>query len=92
LIQTLGYLSQFLHGATQVTRANEARRGDFAAAVRSEHQAILKAIQAGNPAEARQAAAAHMGNAIARIRKADPVFWTQEGERLAQPLVKGLRG
>jgi GntR family transcriptional repressor for pyruvate dehydrogenase complex len=81
-----------LHGATQVTRANEARRGDFAAAVRSEHQAILKAIQAGNPAEARQAAAAHMGNAIARIREADPVFWTQEGERLAQPLVKGLRG
>ena len=92
LIQTLGYLSQFLHGATQVTRANEARRGDFAAAVRSEHQAILKAIQAGNPTEARQAAAAHMGNAITRIRKADPVFWAQEGERLAQPLVKGLRG
>lgn len=92
LIQTLSYLSQFLHGATQVTRANEARRGDFAAAVRSEHQAILQAVQAGDPILARQAAAAHMGNAIARIRKADPVFWTQEGERLAQPLVKGLRG
>lgn len=92
LIQTLGYLSQFLHGATQVTRANEARRGDFAAAVRSEHQAILQAVQAGDPIQARQAAAAHMGNAIGRIRKADPAFWVQEGERLAQSLVKGLQG
>jgi GntR family transcriptional repressor for pyruvate dehydrogenase complex len=92
LIQTLGYLGQFLHGATQVTRANEARRGDFAAAVRSEHQAILQAVRAGDPVQARQAAAAHMGNAIGRIRKADPAFWVQEGERLAQPLVKGLLG
>ena len=92
LIQTLSYLSQFLHGATQVTRANEARRGDFAAAVRSEHLAILQAVQAGDPERAREAAFAHMGNAIGRIRKADPVFWVQEGERLAQPLVKGLQG
>ena len=92
LIQTLGYLSQFLHGATQVTRANEARRGDFTAAVRSEHQAILQAVRAGDSSQARQVAAAHMGNAIGRIRKADPAFWVQEGERLAQPLVKGLQG
>jgi GntR family transcriptional repressor for pyruvate dehydrogenase complex len=60
--------------------------------VRSEHEAILQAVQAGDPILARQAAAAHMGNAIARIRKADPAFWVQEGERLAQTLVKGLRG
>jgi GntR family transcriptional repressor for pyruvate dehydrogenase complex len=33
-----------------------------------------------------------MGNAITRIQSADPAFWLQEGERLAQPLVKGLRG
>lgn len=92
LIQTLGYLSQFVHGATRVTRANEARRGDFAADVQAEHQAILAAIVAGNAEQARQAAAAHMGNAIGRIRQADPAFWEQEGERLAQPLVKGLRG
>lgn len=91
LIQTLEYLSQFLHGATRVTRANEARRGDFAAAVRTEHQAILQAVQNGHPEQARQAAAAHMGNAIRRIQSADPAFWLQEGERLAQPLVKGLR-
>lgn len=92
LIQTLEYLGQFLHGATQVTRANEARRVDFAAEVQTEHQAILLAVQAGQPDMARQAAAAHMGNAIRRIQSADPAFWLQEGERLAQPLVKGLRG
>lgn len=91
LIQTLEYLSQLVHGATQVTRANEARRVDFAAEVQAEHQAILQAIQAGEPDQARQAAATHMGNAINRIRNADPAFWVQEGERLAQPLVKGLR-
>ncbi len=91
LIQTLEYLGQFLHGATQVTRANEARRIDFAAEVQTEHQAILRAVKAGDAAAARQAAATHMGNALTRIRSADPAFWVQEGERLAQPLVKGLR-
>ena len=91
LIQTLEYLGQFLRGVTQVTRANEARRVDFAKQVQSEHQAILEAVQAGDAQRARQAAATHMGNAIVRIRRADPSFWQQEGERLAQPLVKGLR-
>ena len=57
----------------------------------SEHQAIVQAVEAGDPELARQAAATHMGNAIVRIRRADPSFWQQEGERLAQPLVKGLR-
>lgn len=87
LIQTLEYLGQFLHGATQVTRANEARRLDFAEQVRGEHAAIVQALEAGNPEAARQAAAGHMGNAITRIRSADPAFWQQEGERLAQALV-----
>jgi GntR family transcriptional regulator, transcriptional repressor for pyruvate dehydrogenase complex len=90
-IQTLEYLGQFLHGATQVTRANEARRLDFATEVQTEHQAILQAVKDGDAVAARQAAATHMGNAITRIRSADPAFWVQEGERLAQPLVKGLR-
>ncbi len=91
LIQTLEYLGQFLLGATQVTRANEARRMDFAAQVKSEHEAIVKAVQAGDPQGARAAAAAHMGNAITRIEGADPAFWQQEGERLAQPLVRSLK-
>lgn len=87
LLQTLEYLGQFLHGATQVTRANEARRLDFAQQVQHEHAAIVQALEAGDAEAARQAAAGHMGNAIVRIRSADPGFWTQEGERLAQALV-----
>ncbi len=88
LLQTLEYLGQFLHGATQVTRANEARRLDFAQQVHDEHAAIVQAVEAGQPEAARHAAAGHMGNAIARIRSADPAFWVQEGERLAQTLVQ----
>lgn len=91
LISTLEYLAQFLHGATRVTRANEARRADFAAQVRAEHEAIVAAIDAGDAGRARQAAGRHMNNAIRRIESADPAFWQQEGDRLAQPLVKGLQ-
>ena len=91
LIQTLEYLGQFLHGATQVTRANEARRLDFAQQVHDEHAAIVQAVRACDPEAARRAAAGHMGNAIVRIRSADPSFWTQEGERLAQALVDARR-
>ena len=88
LLQTLEYLGQFLHGATQVTRANEARRLDFAQQVQDEHAAIVRAVDAGDPQAARQAAAGHMDNAIVRIGSADPAFWAQEGERLAQTLVQ----
>ncbi|MDP3229496.1 MAG: FadR/GntR family transcriptional regulator [Acidovorax sp.] len=87
MISTLDYLAQFLKGATRVTRANEARRADFADAVTYEHLQIVAAIEAGDPAAARGAAAQHMKNALARIAQADPVFWDQDGARLAQPLV-----
>lgn len=90
LIRTLEYLGQFLQGATQVTRANEARRADFARQVCEEHDIIFRAIEAGDAAAARLAATAHMNNAIARIEQADPVFWHQAGVKLAQPLVSGL--
>ena len=92
LISTLNYLAQFLRGATQVTRANEARRADFAAQVKAEHTAIASAIEAGDAPKARQAAARHMVNAARRIESADPTFWSQEGDRLAQPLVKARAG
>lgn len=92
LISTLNYLAQFLRGATQVTRANEARRADFAAQVKAEHTAIANAIEAGDAPKARQAAARHMVNAARRIESADPTFWSQEGDRLAQPLVKARAG
>ncbi|MDB5932350.1 MAG: transcriptional regulator, GntR family [Polaromonas sp.] len=90
LIGTLEYLGQFLRGATRVTRANEARRSDFARQVRDEHELIVRAIEAGDPAAARQAAAQHMNNAIQRIEQADPAFWEQAGVQLARPLVSGL--
>ena len=91
LLQTLEYLGQFLHGATQVTRANEARRLDFAQQVQDEHAAIVQAVQAGDAQAARLAAAGHMDNAIRRIRSAEPGFWLQEGQRLAQTLVAARR-
>ena len=90
LIDTLQYLGQFLRGATRVTRANEARRADFARQARSEHDSILQAIEAGDAARARKAAAQHMDNAIVRIEQADPAFWQLTGVKLAQPLVSGL--
>jgi GntR family transcriptional repressor for pyruvate dehydrogenase complex len=90
LIGTLEYLGQFLQGATRVTRANEARRADFARQVRNEHDMILRAIEAGDAAAARKAAARHMDNAILRIEQADPAFWQQAGVKLARPLVSGL--
>lgn len=90
LMGTLDYLGQFLHGATRVTRANEARREDFTRAVREEHALIYQAIACGDAAQARQAATDHMNNAIGRIEQADPAFWQQAGEELARPLVSGL--
>lgn len=90
LIGTLEYLGQFLQGATRVTRANEARRADFARQVREEHAEIVSAIEAGDAEAARQAATLHMNNAITRIEHADPAFWQQTGVKLASPLVHGL--
>lgn len=78
LMSTLDYLARFLHGGTRVTRANEARRADFAEAVTAEHARIVAAIEAGDAAAARQAAAGHMSNAISRIRQADASFWRNE--------------
>lgn len=89
LISTLDYLRQFLQGATRVTRANEARRADFAKQVQMEHHAIIDAIALGDGIKARKAAARHMDNAIKRIEQADPAFWQQEGVKLASPLITG---
>ena len=90
LISTLDYLRQFLRGATRVTRANEARRTDFSLQVSLEHAAIASAIEAGDPLQARHAAASHMNNAVKRIEQADPSFWQQEGVKLASVLVSGV--
>jgi GntR family transcriptional repressor for pyruvate dehydrogenase complex len=66
----LAFLEQYLHDAMRVTRANEARRPDFMAAVRAEHHAILDAIESGDPAAARRKALRHMLEGEHRLRKA----------------------
>jgi GntR family transcriptional regulator, transcriptional repressor for pyruvate dehydrogenase complex len=91
LLDTLDYLSRLLQGATRVTRANEARREDFARAVREEHERIVMAIEAGKADRAREAASRHMDNAIQRIELAGPAFWQQEGAVLAQTLMRPAR-
>ncbi|MFI7006297.1 FadR/GntR family transcriptional regulator [Streptomyces sp. NPDC050145] len=81
LVSTVRYLGEVSRGGIRVTRANEARRGDFFDAVREEHHAILTAIEAGDPEAARSAARRHMEHAAARLQEADPEFW-DEAERM----------
>jgi DNA-binding FadR family transcriptional regulator len=77
-----------LRTAVAVTRANEARRGDFADQVRNEHARIVAAIAAGDADAARAAAAEHMAQAAARVIAADQDFWTREGGEYARRLGK----
>lgn len=65
--QLLGFLEQYLREAMRVTRGNEARRDDFAQAVRAEHHAVVEAIAAGDAAAARRAAVRHMQRAADRL-------------------------
>ena len=85
-ITVLQFLGQYLQGVTRVTRANEARRSDFAAQVKAEHVAVLDAVAAQDVPRARRAAAKHMSQAARRIREADPAFWTSEVQALAATL------
>jgi GntR family transcriptional repressor for pyruvate dehydrogenase complex len=75
LVSTVRYLGEVSRGGIRVTRANEARRGDFFDAVREEHHAILAAIEQGNAKAARTAARRHLKHAAVRLQKADPEFW-----------------
>lgn len=75
------FVGQFLRVAIRTTRANEARRADFAAQVHDEHRALVEAIAARDPDAARAAALRHMEMAAARIRAADPSFWPRRTGR-----------
>jgi GntR family transcriptional repressor for pyruvate dehydrogenase complex len=77
LATTVGYLGEVLRTGMQVTRANEARRADFAADVRREHAAILAAVAAGDRAAARRSARVHLDNAARRLNDADAAFWVR---------------
>lgn len=81
--------SQPIRSAVKVTRANEARREDFARQVREEHEKIVAAIAAGDPDQASAAAAEHMEHAAGRVRLADREFWRSEGGELARRLAGG---
>lgn len=65
--------------AVSVTRANEARRDDYAQNVRDEHEKIVAAIAAGDPSAARAMAIEHMGRAAERVSTADHEFWVKGG-------------
>ena len=64
-----------MRSAIRVTRANEARREDFAASVVKEHRQIYEAIEAASPDEARAAVKVHLEGAAQRLLKADRDFW-----------------
>ena len=72
----LRFLEQYLHDAMRVTRGNEARRIDFAHAVRAEHADIVAAIADHDPDRARRMAARHMMCAAQRLAEGgviDPI-------------------
>ena len=73
-----------MRSAIGVTRANERRRDDFAAAVAREHRSIYDAIRRCDADGAREAVRRHIANAGARITHADRDFWREEGGALAQ--------
>jgi GntR family transcriptional repressor for pyruvate dehydrogenase complex len=63
----LGFLEQYLREGMRITRGNEARREDFMDAVRIEHRAIVDAIAARDPDEARRRARAHLAHSEDRL-------------------------
>ena len=81
--------AQPIRSAVRVTRANEARRTDFSRQVWVEHQKIVEAIAAGDPALARVAAAEHMAQAAQRVRAADLEFWRGAGGEFVRQLNRG---
>lgn len=77
MVSTVRYLGEVLRSGIRVTRANEARRGDFIEAVRVEHHAILEAVESGDARAARTAVRRHMKHAASRLQDADEGFWTE---------------
>jgi GntR family transcriptional repressor for pyruvate dehydrogenase complex len=79
LAETLRYIGSLMRNGMRVTRANEARRADFTAQVKREHQILVDAIEGSDPEVARAAARQHMEHAAERLQQADDRFWTEAG-------------
>ncbi len=67
----LAFLEQYQRDAMRVTRTNESMHGAFMRAVNREHEAIARAVIAGDAVAARRAAVRHMVNAAVRIEGLD---------------------
>lgn len=74
----IGFLEQYLREAMRITRGNEARRGDFMAAVQQEHRAIVEAIARREPTEARHHAIRHLVNGQQRLVESGVIIQTQK--------------
>lgn len=61
------FLSQFLREGIHVARANSARRSGAGAHAQREHEAIYRAIDAGDAEAAREAARVHVANTARRL-------------------------
>ena len=85
-VRLMEVFGQPIRSAILVTRANEARSVNFSRQVRAEHQKIVEAIAAGDPARARSAAAAHMTQAAQRVQAADLEFWRGDGGEFVRRL------
>ena len=84
----LGFLEQYLREAMRVTRGNEARRSDFASAVRAEHADIVAAIAAHDMDGARRMAVRHMQHAAQRLTEGGviaPVSVVARAGKIARP-------
>jgi len=91
-VRLMEMFAQQIRLAVKVTRANEARREDFANQVRDEHEKIVAAIAAGDPDQARAAAGDHLLSVAERVRLADHDFWAGSGGKLARDLVSSFGG
>ncbi|WP_244817473.1 FadR/GntR family transcriptional regulator [Caballeronia sp. Lep1P3] len=86
--ELLSLLTNALQDAIRITRQNESRRADLTADVRAEHETIAAAIEARDPAAARNAAYAHMQRTATRIQHADRSFWSGDSAATAQRLAR----
>lgn len=71
LASTVAYLGEVMEGGIRLSRERESHREDFMAAVAAEHEALLAAIEAGDPEAAATAASDHLRNAALRLSSAE---------------------